>query len=69
MPADSPWKTMKEAGARVDLGPRVMRREWVAGRLRGAVIGGRKEVLTRDEWIDQWVTDQAQPIGLHRRAG
>lgn len=71
MPADSPWKTLAEAGARVKRGPRFLRREWKAGRLRGAPIGGRGEVLTRDEWLDQWVLDQANPIAMpaRRRTG
>jgi hypothetical protein len=33
-----------------------------AGRLRAARIGGRRTVLTRDEWIDQWIEEQAAPV-------
>lgn len=71
MPADSPWKTLAEAGARVGHGQRFLRREWKSGRLRGAVIGGKKQVLTRDEWVDEWVIDHATPIvqPARRRAG
>lgn len=67
MPANSPWKTLTEAGARIGRGKRFLRREWKAGRLRGAVIGSRKEILTRDEWIDDWVADQVKPVDVLRR--
>lgn len=70
MPADSPWKTLAEAGARVGHGKRFMRKESIAGRLRGACIGGRKEVLTRDEWCDEWVERHTKPVMVpSRRTG
>jgi hypothetical protein len=59
MPADSPWKTLAEAGARVGRGKRFMRNEWKAGRLRGACIGGRQEIFTSDQWVDEWVQNLA----------
>ena len=69
MPADSPWKTLAEAGARIGRGKRFLRREWKAGRLRGAVVGGRQEILTRDEWVDDWIAARATPIVMQRRTG
>ena len=63
----TPWKTLKQAGARVHKGPRYLLREVHAGRLRAARIGGRREILTRDEWIDQWVEDRAIPVPVPMR--
>jgi hypothetical protein len=73
VPADdrlSPWRTLKQAAARVHRGPRFLAREIKAGRLRAARVGGRGEYLTRDEWLDQWVEAQAEPvpIPIRRRA-
>ena len=68
MPADSPWKTLAEAGARVNRGKRFLRKEWRSGRLRGACIGGRQEIFTRDEWLDEWVMNQVTtPITMPTR--
>jgi excisionase family DNA binding protein len=66
----SPWMTVRDAGTYVKRSPRFVRREIRAGRLKAARIGGRGEVLTRREWLDQWVEDQTQPIMLpiRRRA-
>lgn len=69
MPADSPWKTMREAGQRVGRGERFMRREAHSGRLRAASIGGRKQLLTKDDWIDAWVLESATPVVMLRRRG
>jgi hypothetical protein len=63
----TPWKTLTQAGARVHRGRRFLLREIHAGRLRAARIGGRGEILTRDEWIDQWVEDQATPVLVNAR--
>jgi len=68
-PADSPWLNGKQAAAYVGRGKDFLFREIRAGRLRAARIGGRGEILTRVEWLDAWVTDQATPIALHRRVG
>jgi excisionase family DNA binding protein len=69
MPAESPWLTTKEAAAYLKHGRRFLLREIHAGRLRAAIVGGRREVLTRAEWCDAWVQDQARPIMLQRRTG
>ncbi len=69
-PSDSPWRTLSEAGARVGRSKRFMRRQWKDGRLRGARIGGRGEILTTEAWVDQWVSDFATPIAMPvRRVG
>jgi hypothetical protein len=67
MATDSPWKNRAQAAARIHRSPRFVMREIHAGRLRAARIGGRGEILTRDEWIDQWVEDQATPVVMPMR--
>jgi hypothetical protein len=68
---ESPWLTLTQAGSYVHRGKRFLAREVAAGRLRAARIGGRGEILTRREWLDSWVTDQATPVivtGVRKRA-
>jgi excisionase family DNA binding protein len=63
----SPWLNLTEAGEYTKRGRRFLRREVEAGRLRAAVVGGRREVLTRREWIDAWIEDQATPVLVRMR--
>jgi len=58
----SPWLTAAEAAAYLKRGKRFVLREIHAGRLRGARVGGRGEILTRAEWCDAWVEDQTVPV-------
>jgi excisionase family DNA binding protein len=59
---DSPWMTASEAAAYLKRGRRFVLREIKSGRLRGAIVGGRREVLTRAEWCDAWVEDNTKPM-------
>jgi excisionase family DNA binding protein len=54
--------TLAEAAAYLKRGKRFVRAEIAAGRLRGARVGGRGEILTRAEWCDAWVEDRATPV-------
>ena len=63
----SPWLTAGEAGEYLKRSKRYIHAEIKAGRLRAARIGGRKEVLTRREWLDQYVEDQAVPVMVAAR--
>ncbi|HXG89317.1 MAG TPA: helix-turn-helix domain-containing protein [Vicinamibacterales bacterium] len=63
----SPWLTASEAAEYLKRGRRFVLREVHAGRLRAARIGGRGEILTRGEWCDQYVTDQASPVAVASR--
>jgi hypothetical protein len=71
MPPSSPWKTLREAGDRIARGPRVLRRAVAAGRLRAVIISGKRECLTRDEWVDAYLLDLERPITVipRRRTG
>jgi hypothetical protein len=66
-PIDSPWLNLAEGAMRVKRGKRFLAREVKAGRLRAARIGGRGEILTRAEWLDEWVLDQAAPVTMTTR--
>jgi hypothetical protein len=61
------WLTLKQAGARVHRSPRFLRREIDAGRLRAAHVGGRREVLLCDEWLNAWVEQMATPVPVTPR--
>jgi hypothetical protein len=67
----TPWKNARQAGQRMNgRSRRFVMKEFKAGRLRAARIGGRGEILTRDEWIDEWIEQQASPVvvSIRRRA-
>jgi len=57
----SPWRTVEQAAARAQVGKRTIYHEVAAGRLRAARVGGRRELRLRDEWIDLWLEQSAEP--------
>lgn len=59
---NSPWLTAADAAAYVKRGRRFVLSESKAARLRAVRIGGRGEILTRREWLDQFIEDQAAPV-------
>ena len=64
----SPWLTADSTPrSYLHRGRRFVRREIHAGRLRAVQVGGRKEILTRAEWLDAWVRDQedVEPMPYH----
>jgi excisionase family DNA binding protein len=63
----SPWLTATQAARYLQRGRRFVLREIHAGRLRAARIGGRGEILTRPEWLDDYVTAQATPVAFRVR--
>jgi len=62
----SPWLRIGEAAQYVRCGRKLLYREVAAGRLRAARVGGRREIRTRREWLDEWlqatVGDAAQVV-------
>lgn len=66
-PSVSPWMTAAEAAAYAKRGRRFILREIAAGRLRAARVGGRREILTRAEWIDQWIERLEIPVEISTR--
>ena len=63
------WKNAKDAAAYLpgNRSPRFVIREIKAGRLRGARIGGRGEIVTSDVWLDEYIEQRAQPVLVVRR--
>jgi excisionase family DNA binding protein len=51
----SPWLVVKEAAAYIRGGDKLVYREARANRLRHAVVGGRRELRFRKEWLDSWL--------------
>lgn len=66
---DSPWLTTKEAALYARRSRKFLAKEVKIGRLRAAHIGGKRELMFRREWLDQFLEDLATPvmIGPNRR--
>jgi len=62
MSNQSPWLNLVQAAAYINRGRRFVAREVSAGRIRAARIGGRGEILTRVEWLDEYVESLAAPV-------
>jgi excisionase family DNA binding protein len=56
------WRTVKEAATRWQCGQKTIYREVKAGRLRGARIGGRRELRFLDEWLDEALIASSTPV-------
>ena len=63
----SPWLNAKQAAAYVGRHKQFVLGEIRAGRLRAARIGGRGEILTCREWLDEWVRYRAKPVEFQLR--
>ena len=69
--SDSPWLIAAESAERARCGTRLIYREAKAGRLRHAIVGGRRELRFKAEWIDEWLERTAEPVEVTplRRVG
>lgn len=63
----SSWMNLAGIASYAGRGKRFMAREIDAGRLRAARIGGRREYVSRPEWVDEWFVSQAEPLMTPRR--
>ena len=61
------WLTIKQACPVAQVGPKLLRREGNAGRLRAARIGSRREIRIRRDWIDAWLEASATPVEVRHR--
>jgi excisionase family DNA binding protein len=57
----TPWLTVKQAAARMQIGTKTVYRLVRDKHLRAAVIGGRRELRFRAEWIDDALERFATP--------
>lgn len=64
---DSPWMVMADAKIYAKRGRRLIAKAVKEGELRAARIGGRRELLFRREWIDEWIEAQAKPVTVRPR--
>jgi hypothetical protein len=65
----SPWLDLREASAYAKRGRRVLRKAVTDGRLRAAILGTRKKLIFRRDWLDAYLCDLATPVLLARRHG
>jgi excisionase family DNA binding protein len=62
----SPWITAEEAATYARCGVKLLYREIANGRLRAARLGGRRKVVTKRAYIDEWLERTAEPIEVRR---
>ncbi len=58
------WITAIEAAERARCGPKLIYREAKAQRLRHAIVGGRRALRFKPEWIDEWLERAAEPVEI-----
>ena len=68
MPAEtSPWMNLPEGAQYEKRGKRWLAKEVKAGRCRAAIVGGRRELMFRREWLDEHLESLAAPVLLNVR--
>ena len=65
--AVSPWLTTTGAAKRALCGQKLIYTEVKSGRLRAAVVGGRRSLRFKAEWIDEWLERTAEPVEVTRQ--
>jgi excisionase family DNA binding protein len=65
----SPWLTVAEAADRAKVGRKMIYREIRAGRLRAAVVGGRRDYRLLGEWVDAWLLASTTPRAVGQGMG
>lgn len=64
--APCPWLTAHEAAQRAKVSTRTIYTAVRAGRLRSALIGGRRSHRFRAAWVDAWLEANSTPIEITR---
>ena len=59
---DHVWLTADEAAEYLRTGAKLVYREVRAGRLRGARVGGRRELRFKRQWCDDFFEATAKPV-------
>lgn len=62
----TPWRTVDQAAARALVGRRTIYKEIAAGRLRACRVGGRRKLLLKDSFVDEWLESQAATAVVRR---
>ncbi len=60
------WLTVKQAAARMQVGPRLVYRSVAAGRLRAARIGNRRDLRFLPAWVDEFLIASSTPVEVKR---
>ena len=60
----TPWLRVDEAADRAKCSRKTLYKEVKAKRLRAAVIGGRRELRFRAEWVDEWLERTSAPVEI-----
>lgn len=60
------WLTVKQAAARMQVGPRLVYRSVASGRLRAARIGNRRDLRFLAAWVDEFLIASSEPIEVKR---
>lgn len=63
----SPWLTVDEAAARARVGRKTIYRLITEGKMRAAVVGGRRAYRLTAEWVDAALIAHAAPVEIGRR--
>jgi excisionase family DNA binding protein len=63
----SPWLTTAEAASYARRGKRQIIHAVKTGKLRAAVVGGKRQVLTRREWLDEMITNETIVVTVPTR--
>jgi excisionase family DNA binding protein len=67
MTTDTPaWITVKEAANRAQVSSKVIYRAVAEKQLRAAIVGGRRSLRFRPEWVDAFLERCAEPVELPR---
>lgn len=60
MSEQTPWRTAKEAADRMRVSTKTLYRLVSEGKVRAAVVGGRRSLRFRDDWIDSALEKMAE---------
>jgi excisionase family DNA binding protein len=66
--ATTDWYTVEQAAQRWPLSRRAIYDAVTRGELRVARVGiGRRKLVLRGSWIDDYITARSTPVEIHRR--
>ena len=63
MSTETPWRTVKEASARMRLSEKTVYKLAASGQLKASRATGRKALRFLDEWCDEYLMRMAEPVG------